>query len=774
MFHRSFRLLGVTTLAVGLLAAGAGVQAARADDDPLPSTYVAPPAPGGAMTDVGSPISSLTVVEGDFGHLPDGRFVAYAAPMGEDAQLNVSTATTGTNTLLGKYPMWGASGSPMVQVAPDGRVYSATFYEGHLFRWDPATQEMTDLGRAPGGATYLYGLSFAPDGTVFGGSYPNATVWSYRDGVGFTDLGITIPDASVQYTRTTYDPDRNALWIGTQPTAHLYRFDLDTRVLDEVAMGPAPRAISSVSDLDYGDGRVFVGWGGYFRAIDAETATEIQFTDASFGHPFTDYVLSGRGVSEAKRGGVYFSTLQRVNNANSVEVVRYDTATDTVTRTGANSTVRGALIGFGWTVENGQDVLYAFAGNYSGGGFSLNIDTGRWQRLQYTIPRVPSPLQHVLPNADGSQVMVNAFLGGETSRWDVAARTATVVTRFGQVEDWTLVGDTLHAGTYPNGNLVSAPFAAASTSPLTTYASLKDSHGQIRPLEAVEHDGKIWYGTNPDYGLHGGAIAILDPANGALDVIRNPIADHTVSALAFLGDRVFAGSSTVGGTGTNPVPGSGRLVRWDPATKSVLTSTVPVEGARSVNALTVHNGHLYGLADHTLFEADPDTLAVTRTLHLGTSGGIQPGEGELWFHPNGYLYASVDDAIVAIDPFAFTARTLTDGTHRLEPSPDRTLWTTLRPAGYRNYLNLGQYTPETTECATPDVREHVTLFGTTTTVRNRFLKTGCTLQDLIPTTAARPRSYAGTINPWLNRLVESGQISRAERDLLWKAAKAGR
>ncbi|WP_342373358.1 hypothetical protein PCC79_06700 [Propioniciclava soli] len=763
-------LFGV--LAAALAASVCLVAPAHAAENPLPASYTAPPAPGGALTDLGSPISSLTVVEGDFGHLPDGTFVAYAAPMGEDAALNVSTATSGTNTLLGQYPMVGASGAPMVQVAPDGRVYAATYTDGHLYRWDPATAEMTDLGQAPGGATYLYGLSFAPDGTVYGGSYPHATVWSYADGVGFTDLQVPIPDASVQYTRTVYDPDRHALWIGTQATAHLYRFDLTTGALAEVTLAAAPKAVSSVSDLDYAEGRVFVNWGGYVRVVDAESLTEVAFTDVSASIPFTAYPLSARGVSEAKQGGVYFSSTQVVNGRNSVEVVRYDLATDTVARTGANTTVRGALIGYGWTVENGQDVLYALAGNYSGGGFMLNIDSGRWQRVQYDIPRVPSPLQHVLPNADGSQVLVNAFLNGDTSRWDVARGTATPFTRFGQVEDWTLVDGVVHAGVYPNGTLVSAPFSSSSSPTLTTHATLKDSHQQIRPIEAKEHEGRIWYGTNPDYGLHGGAIAVLDPTTGAVDVTVDVVPDHTIAALAFVGSRVFAGSSTVGGTGTQPVPGSGTLIAWDAATKSVVASVTPVEGARSVNALVEHHGLLYGLADHTLFEADPDTLAVTRTLHLGTSGPVQPGEGELVFHPNGYLYASVDDAVVVVDPLAFVATTLLgEGTQRWELSPDGSFWTTVRPEGARSFTHLGQYGPAATDCAAPDTRPYVTLLGRTTTVRNRFLTTGCTLQDLIPTQGVPPRRYEAVLQPWLSARVAAGQLSPIERRLLWDAAR---
>lgn len=762
------RRLVIGALAAALLASALPFAPAQAAEQDL-ALASPPPPPSGELTDLGSPISSLTVVEGDFGHLPDGRFAVYAAPMGENAELNISTVVNGPNTSLGRHAMPGASGSPMVTVGPDGRVYSATFYEGHLFRWDPASEEMVDLGRAPGGATYLYGLSVAADGTVYGGSYPEATVWSYRDGVGFTDLGVRIPDDRVQYSRVVYDPDHHALWIGTQPAAHLYRFDLTSRELVEIRLADAPKAVTSVSDLDYADGRVFVNWGGYFRVVNAETRAEIAFTDVSAGIAHTAYPLSARGVSEAKRGGVYFSSTQVVGGKNSVEVVRYDTASDTIARTGANSTVRGALIGYGWTVENGHDVLYALAGNYSGGGFRLDIDSGQWGRLQFAIDPAPSPLQHILPTQGGSQILVNAFLNGNTSRWDVAAQTATSVARLGQVEDWTLVDGTVHAGTYPNGALLSVPESGA---PPLTFAELKGPHSQIRPVEAKEHAGRIWYGTNPDYGLHGGAIAILDPATGDVDVTRNVVPDHTIASLAFAGDRVFAGSSNAGGTGTEPAAGDASLIEWDPETKAVLRSTIPVPGADSLNALVVHNERLFGLADSTLFEADIDTLTIKRTMDLGVSDATAFGDGELWFHPNGYLYASAGKSIVAIDPLSFTSRLLVDGrTHRLELSPDGTFWTTIRPEGFTNFINLARFTPDPTECTNPDTREFVTLFGVTTSVRNRFLVTGCTLQDLFPTGPRGNASWAGTVNPWLDRLVEKGQLSPAERDALWRAAR---
>lgn len=758
----------LTTAAMSPAAAEPDDPVASAQLSPLPSSYTAPPAPGGALDDLGVPMSSITVYEGAFGTLPDGTFVAYSAPLGENAALNVSTTTfpTPQPVSLGTYPMQGASGSPILAVSPtDGSVYLATFYEGHLFRWDPATREMHDLGQAVSGQTYLYGLTVAPDGTVYGGTYPDAHVFSYRADTGFVDYGTASPDGQSQYARsTTYDPVHHALYVGLQTSPRVRKLDLDTRTWSDIDL-PLPASATAIIDLDYAAGRVFVNAAGSLRVIDTATDTEVPVTDATTGQVTTDFYLAARGVSPERQGGVYFSTVAN----KKVVLARYDLATNTVQTTDVVSR-RGALIGYGWRVENGDDVLYAFAGNYSGGGFRYDIDTGAVGSMQFAVQPSPSPLENVLPSADGSKVYVDAFLNGNAVVYDTAAKTYKPIARLGQVEGWTQLDGEIYAGTYPLGTLLQYDPA---TNHVTTYTELKSTYQQIRPIEAQTHDGKVYFGTEPDYGERGGAVAIVDPATGSVDVTRGMVPDQTIAAITFRGDDLLLGSSTEGGTGTEPIAGSGHVVQWDPATKQVLRDVVPVPGARSVNALvTGPHGAVFGLADGTLFELDPATLQVVRTLEVGGAGNAS--DGVLTFHPNGYLYAETGGSTYVIDALAFTSTRVASSTSRLELSADGSLYTLVRPDGFTNFLHLGRYVPDATDCATPDTTPEVTLFGTATGVRNRFLSTGCTLQDLFPTKPSGDASYAGTVNPWLDRLEAQGVISAQERDALWEAAKAGR
>ncbi|MCX6621888.1 MAG: hypothetical protein NTY38_12610 [Acidobacteria bacterium] len=85
---------------------------------------------------------------------------------------------------LGRVDAWAA--------APNGTLYGGSAAEGQLFRLDPATGRVTNLGK-PAQMPRLKGLAFAADGKLYGvagGSPGYAHLFSYDpNGRGFTDLG---------------------------------------------------------------------------------------------------------------------------------------------------------------------------------------------------------------------------------------------------------------------------------------------------------------------------------------------------------------------------------------------------------------------------------------------------------------------------------------------------------------------------------------------------------------------------------------------------------
>lgn len=751
-------------LACGLAQAGPTTTASAvgAADDPA--------LPGATITDLGSPMRSLTVVEGAFATLADGRLAAFAPAQGENSELNVSTVVDATPVQVGRHPMTGAGGGPSITVAPDQSVYVGTYNAGHLFRWHPGTSTVTDVGTPTSPSTFLYGLCTAPDGTVYGGTYPDAKLWSYHPDRGFTDLGKVTDDPAITYVRSVaYDADAHALYAGTQPQPRLYRKDLAAGTVTAVTPA-APLTGTGITDLDWFDGHLFVANNLQFRVFDTTTDTEVDVVNGATGAVTRTFSITGRGTSSVRAGKVWFSG----TGPSGPTLASYDLATRTASFT--RHPLGGALIGLHWTAQDDHDVLYAFAGNYGAGAVRFDLQADTATRITLAISPAPSPLGNIVVSPDGSTVAINAFLNGNGVKRDVATGTITPIARLGQTEDWTWVehGDvaTLYAGTYPSGSLkqyrLDQPDSA--TNPRTLVELKGEPYRQIRPDDVQVRQGRLWAASEPDYGLRGGAITTVDLADGTVTVTRPVVADHTICSLAFDGDRVFAGSSRDGGTGTSPVAGSAVLVEFDPDARTVLHTLTPVAAARSITALLVHDGRLLGLADTTVFEVDLTSFTTTRTFALpGLGGGTGPGGGDLVLHPNGYLYAQAQESLLVVDPLSLgAASTLATRVRRAALSADRSLWCLKRPDGFSEPLHHVQVVPN--GVAEPDVRWRVHVGEVTTEVVNRFVETGRTLADVVAEAYSSDHADARA-RAELARLVTSGTITPGEHRMIARAAR---
>jgi hypothetical protein len=95
-------------------------------------------------------------------------------------------------------------------VAPDGALYAGNAGDGQLFRLDPATGKVTNLGK-PVMMPRITGLSFAADGKLYGvgGAPPGyAHLFSYDTAVGFVDLG------NPRFTMTEPGIEQGIWWRG--------------------------------------------------------------------------------------------------------------------------------------------------------------------------------------------------------------------------------------------------------------------------------------------------------------------------------------------------------------------------------------------------------------------------------------------------------------------------------------------------------------------------------------------------------------------------------
>lgn len=87
-------------------------------------------------------------------------------------------------------------------------------------------------------------------------------------------------------------------------------------------------------------------------------------------------------------------------------------------------------------------------------------------------------------------------------------------------------------------------------------------------------DGRLWVGSAPDYGMHGGTLAWSDPKTGESQSHRSILPDTTPSALLYLPElnQILIGLSIEVGTGATIKRTDGAFALWDPVNDKLLWS----------------------------------------------------------------------------------------------------------------------------------------------------------------------------------------------------------
>jgi hypothetical protein len=176
--------------------------------------------------------------------------------------------------------------------------------------------------------------------------------------------------------------------------------------------------------------------------------------------------------------------------------------------------------------------------------------------------------------------------------------------------------------------------------------------GQDRPRAMVAGPhGKIYIGSYPDYGLHGGAISVYDPKKNERKVYRHIVKDQSIASLAYLEkfDLIAGGSSVRGGGGTRAIEKDAKLILWDPKEEKKIFEMVPVLEAKTILSLAVSTeGILYGVTDNEkVFVFDVDKRVTKKVMDLGFK---EPREISLQMGPDERLYGLTKEAIFFIDP----------------------------------------------------------------------------------------------------------------------------
>jgi hypothetical protein len=507
-------------------------------------------------------------------------------------------------------PVTGEYGARSVVTGPDGNVYLGTLPNAHLLKLETKTGKLVDLGRPSPSEQFIWDVTFGQDGKLYGGTYPNAKLVRYDPKTGaLEDLGRM--DSVEEYAHFLAPSSDGFIYggIGTHKM-NIAAYHIATGERREIL--PAKfQEVGQANVYRAADGRVYAVAGKQYFRLDGWNATPIE-ASAAGPRVYPNRARDGR-----------------------ILMLGRDALTVTEPKTGKTTRVGFAYPGRElpvFRVALGPDnVLYA-----------SSVLPARLLRL----------------DEEHGQFTELGELGG------------------GEVYSFLARGDRLLMAAYGCAAPLmifdpSKPFRKDPPSSNPALVNYAGSDLSWRPLAMLNGpDGLVYAGAVAGYGKLGGPLCSWNVDAGSVQQNMHVLTDQSVSALTLWKSRIIGGTTINGGGGSRPTRKEGMVFLWDPVSRKVVFSFVPVPGAATIdNLITAPNGLVYGLAGSKLFILDAEKPQVRLRKDLPFPGGtvysslVFGPDGRIWGlagHPNAGIFA-IDPRTNDVRLVARPPKTITGG-----------------------------------------------------------------------------------------------------------------
>ncbi|WP_089008180.1 hypothetical protein [Micromonospora viridifaciens] len=604
------------TAALALAAAALAVPAATAHAE-APAATVPTGAPPGTVTDLG-PASEVTSVNG--AELIDGTI--YTATGGV-SPIVVGGYDLAEQRVTRRYEL-PTGGGAWATAAVGTDLYVGTYEPGDLYRVDTTGTGVTKVADVSPDR-YIWAMDTAPDGVIYGGTYPNGRVFSYDPATGATrDYGIAVPGE--QYVRSIA-VDATTIYAGVGAHAHLIAIDRATGAKREI-LPPEFADRTFVGTLALEDGLLAAALSPTGTMLLIDTADPSRYEVVQTPDSFITAI-----AIDPDRNDVYVGTRP------SGTLRRYDRDT------GQLSTLAVPYDGasFGRLFVTGDQLR----GVVTNSVVTYDLATGELTGVDLTQAGMPPAPELAMAIAtDGPRVYVSGKAGVQVH--DLAAGTSTRRFLPGEAKAMTPVAGEIWMSVYTLAYL----FRMAPGGDPRRVAVIGEE--QTRPLDAAwsPADKLLVVGTEPDYGRYGGAVSFYDPRSGALDVHRDVIPDQSIRSVAVKHGTAYLGSSVNGGFGTTPRATEARLAGADLATRTKTWEITPVPGAKQIVDLVATGDRIIGLTETgVLFAVDQRTRQVVATTTVASGQSTLVQVGPTIYGTNGRDVWKLDPVTMSVTPF---------------------------------------------------------------------------------------------------------------------------
>lgn len=549
-----------------------------------------------------------------------GRAATFAVVTGNAAQPAVLVMTdilTGEVTDTVELP--GATGSWTVEYDHlDGTVYVGTYSSPAVYSWKPGAPEVTRLGTPPlAHLGFVYGLSATGDGRLYGGGwgeptagYAGAQLWRWDAEAGFSAFGPSPLTEEAMYTRAVgYDDVTDSVWAGTGTVSGLYGCRTDTeQCTDFTELLPQPvRDLPWVYGITAGGGYVQV-WGGDSASTGNDHLVVLDVGTGPDGELAAEVVADVPGVIYNGSTPVVDDTVYYTKAGTSPELWLHalDVTTGEERRLDAAPT---GIFSRQWELLDLRDPQWPGLSvvGWNSGGYQVayNLATERFSRVQVAdIPDVATAVNAITSGPGGRIWSAGHLTGGLGAQGPMRSDEQVTYPVGGQAENMITYQGRIWQGTYPSGRIESFTPAeiAAGAAPRVDCVIGED---QNRPYGLVGHEGRIYYGSQADYGADHGAFGWLDLDTGECTTLVDPIGALSVNSLTAVDGVVVGGTSIFYGWDSEPVLDRASLLVHDiaAATTELVATPVPVRAIDAV--VTDADGIVWAFAQGWLFGYDP-------------------------------------------------------------------------------------------------------------------------------------------------------------------------
>jgi hypothetical protein len=593
------------------------------------------PVPLGKFNNLGAQVSKAAISTGTFLSYSN-KNMFYTVVKGNPAYLLGYDLKD--NSLAVNLPLKTTGGSWGMVKSSDGSLYISGAEGGRVYKHYPGSQIVEDLGVALKGEIYLWEMVAGRDGEVFGTTYPGCRVFRYHPKDGFSDVGRGALVEGQNYVRSiAYHEKSGKIYAGVGSKAYLIELDPKTgiknQILPENYKGKTGFVypLVLVPGLSSGD-KLFATVLGKTLVYDVTTnSIEREITKG----------INSLAISknpELKDNKVYYTfsnkNLQVMNLLKPEEPPVIIGNTDKAL---AMSWINNSL----YLINAKNDlVIYDPVKNI----FKVE---------QMNFPQQPILIRMTGKGTDG-KIWTSGYPVGNNAAYDPRTGKTQAYDGLHQSESIVNHNKNIYFGVYPKANIYlydsTKPWNLKEANP-KLIAAIK---GQDRPFGAVAvpDQNSMFFGTVPEYGALGG---ILGEYNEKTEKFINHgviIKDLSIVSLAYKDNLVFGGTSIFGGLGVKPALASAKLFAWNIKESRKIFECEPIAGAKQITSVIIGpDGHLWGVADDTLFVFDTNLMKVISTHKL-----VDKFISKSWIninlvlHPSGFVYGAGSDAFFRIDP----------------------------------------------------------------------------------------------------------------------------